>query len=995
MSTQAKKPAVAANTDAKPVNSRMAKLYGSRFPHLVSSPPLNDPITEVDGSGTKIKLSSVPRSTHFAIDAGSGSGTCSFRGVVMGGVNSRAFNTGKGGSMGMYSMLICITSDVPRPDDVYDHDKKKIELPSTLVYAEQQLRIATADQIRRDIEDPHALQVIGRGKPPKIPGVKTEPRAKILRPDITGSACLGAFISITVNSQKVDPPGEPEYGAEYEFTGVTYKAEQGENKLESGGKDNSHVIFENWEAAAAKRNCRFWDDGNFARHNELAAILFGIGPMRGASLPVPIREPGFDLDKEMRLAQEAKKKGAAVGDAAHAASLTELYGAEAGDEEGATEGGVEREETALMSLSDKEKNELAKRALTKKSRRDFANAAWVVPATNTTSPIFAEYMEAHGIPYKEWMVVGFNAAGEPQFEPCHDPTARQNFFMNATPENVQVDKDRKPEIVFVDPRPGTQVDGKALRLCPVANLRWQCTQPLPNKALPGEPLDPATKQPVRDGRTTQRIDVHVRNSSHSLHAYGIQDPLTMGLIVPSLVAVTPGVNICYPTNQLDVLEKMPLNPADDNLPLYKLSGCVVGVNRNKDGTTTKKDVPSFFLDNVQGIINAGLPITHEAAMRLYKWAAKAFEKNPLCKVAADGNMTGSAYKKKEFYASTTQLVGVPIINCWENQINYAEEGGRGDWCAYVVSTFVQKPSRYDTEMNALYEALRGAKKPMDSARKFFGKLIVDIAEKKARLGATESVLANSSPEDVIANSKAVKEYAAELAKEAGLAAFPFDPLRMNVVFGPLHAQGQEPDYSPETGLPFHCAMFGVSTTYLEKRHMDKYIGDDFFQDWIVPRLHAGYKAAVDKIKTGEPSYKDYRRKVDASHAQDEEKSRKLKAREPPAPKPKAITAEAGAEVAASGKPAAVAKPTAKAAPKVAAKPSAAAAEKPAVPKGNEVPDVEQQQLKKVKTASKPTVAVEHSMIDVVPAAAGVRNVFEEAIEEEHYDDDDDDAQTFA
>lgn len=902
--TQAKKPAAAAPAAAKPaapkMDPRMARVYGNRL--AMATTASTDPIVEVDGTGAQMKLMTAPRSQHFAISAGTGSGTVSFRGVVIGGVNSRSNATGQGGTMSTYSMLIVVTSDTPRPDDVYDQDKKKVELPASLVYSDQQLRIATSDQVIRDLEDPHALRVIGQGKAPKAEGDKSNQRRdKILHKQITGRSCLGAIFSISVSTQKIDPAGEPQQGDEYEFSGVVYKAEYGADKSGSGGKDNSTNLFENWDAGAAKRMGRWWDENCWARHNELSAIIFGVAPARCASLPVPIREPGFDLKRETEILQRNKKSTLKpAGSAKNDPSLNELYYEGAG---GAEEGGADVSgdkaagaqqpavtntgedmdaDEATVSLSDKEKGELARRALTRQSRREYNNAVWITPVTSTNSSALADYMREHGIPHKEWYFVGFNEKNEPQFEVSPDPSARQNFVVQASREDQQTDKDRKPEIVFVDPRPGAvTTEGKPMRLCPVVNIRLQCSQPLPNHALPGEPTDMATGKPKRD-HDRQTIDVHTRLGSHSLKAYGIQDPLTMGLIVPQLACVTPGLAICYTTNTLEVLEKMPANPADPALPLYRLSGCVAGVDRMRDGTTPKRDMPALFLDPVIGHINAGVPVTHEAAMKLFKWANKAFEKNANGKVSADGNMTHTTYAKKEFYANTTALAGLPYINCWETRANYADEGAKGEWIAFVESTYIQKPSRYYEEMNALYAALRETKKPMEAARKFFGKLLVDIAEKKAKLGELKSALDKATPEQVIANSEAVKAYAADLAKEAGLREFPFDPLRMSVVFGPLHAVGTEPDYSPDHGLPFHCSMFGIATHYLEKRGLIDYVGDDAFQEVILTKHHAGYAKAVKDMQEGTlESYKAYRAKVEAIRAKEEERSKDLKSRDHP------------------------------------------------------------------------------------------------------------------
>lgn len=923
--TQAKKPAAR-------VDPRMLRIYGNR---LASA----EAIDEVDGTGTHMRLMTTPRSQHQAAFSGSGSGAVSFRGVVIGGVSTRSYATHNNGTFINYNMTVVVVSDAPQPEEVYDLDKKKVPLPSSLVFNEQQLRIAASDAVIRDLEDPHALRVKGVGVAPKADadGKDSRSRSKEFYLRNTGRACLGAVINLSVNATKAEPPREPRQGDLYEFAGVIYKVDRGTDKSMQGGNNNSGMFYESWAAGSAKLLSNWWDESCWASHNELSAILFAFAPMRSAPLPVPIIEPGFSVKKEIALLQKRKK--AEMVSEHNDESLKLLYydgnGAAGGEADGNNNSADARSAEALdavdsvIALTDKEKSKLAREALTLQSRREFNNAVWITPVTGTISPAVADYMAEHGIPYKEWYFVGFNEKREACLVPSPDPSVRANFVMQASREEQMLDKDRKPDIVFADPRPGMLTpEGKPLRYCPVFNITLQCSQPLPSHALQGEPVDPATGRPLRS-HDRQAIDVHTRIGSHSLNVYGIQDPLTMGLIVPQLASVTPGLAMCYHTNALEVLENMPANPADPILPMYRLSGCVSCTDRARDRSTPKRDTPALFLDPVIGIINAGVPITHEAAMRLYKWANKAFEKNPYAKVSADGNMSHTAYAKKEYYANTTHLAGLPYINCWETRANFADEGAKGEWIAFAVSTYIQKPSRYFEEMNALYQALRDTPNPMEAARRFWGKLIVDIAEKKARLGQPQSVLDASSADEVIANLEAVKAYAAELAKEAGLSEFPFDPLRMAYVFGPIHPAGTEPDFSSDKALPFHCSMFAVATHYLERRGLIDYVGDDAFQEVVIAKQHAAYADAARSVHDGKAeSYKTYRAKVEEIRAKTEERSRTLKAREHPAAAADEGAAPAkaqGTEGPAGATEPKAAKPVAKPAPAGASKPPAVTA----------------------------------------------------------------------
>ncbi|MBX9661153.1 MAG: hypothetical protein K2X00_21565 [Nitrospiraceae bacterium] len=145
----------------------------------------------------------------------------------------------------------------------------------------------------------------------------------------------------------------------------------------------------------------------------------------------------------------------------------------------------------------------------------------------------------------------------------------------------------------------------------------------------------------------------------------------------------------------------------------------------------------------------------------------------------------------------------------------------------------QKPSRYEAEMSALYEALKSSADPMVNACKLFGKLMVDLANKTAKLGLPHGALDTATPKVITANTKATEEYAASLAKEGGLAKFPFAANMLHRVFGPLHPSGKEPDFSEAAGMPFHCAMYAIRLDYLENRCMLNYIGDDFMNDVIL------------------------------------------------------------------------------------------------------------------------------------------------------------------
>jgi hypothetical protein len=324
--------------------------------------------------------------------------------------------------------------------------------------------------------------------------------------------------------------------------------------------------------------------------------------------------------------------------------------------------------------------------------------------------------------------------------------------------------------------------------------------------------------------------------------------------------------MCYPTNTLEVVQNTN-NPATDMLPQYRLSGCVTAVDRNKDGTAPKHDVPALDIDLAVGVINAGYPVTHEAAIKMYQWANKTFERSALGKVSATGDMTHSSYSTNaKFYCNTTHLKA-HVINCFETRVNFASEG-KAEWRAVVVpGTFAQKPSRYEAEMSALYEALKSSADPMANSCKFFGKLMVDLANKTAKLGLPQAALDTATPEVIAANTKAVEEYAAALAKEGGLAKFPFAANMLHRVFGPLHPSGQEPDFSEATGMPFHCAMYAIRLDYLEKRRMLNYIGDDFMNDVILPAEHAAYSdAAAIVAENPELSYEHYRAAVEAARA---------------------------------------------------------------------------------------------------------------------------------
>lgn len=889
MASSAKKPAAAAAaashdaavSAAKPpalpaASSRMARIYGAARAAAIAQPLVNDPIKEVDGA-SQVKISNVPRSTHYAINTSASSGTIAFRGQIIGKPRTRSFSTNKGGSMTLVTVLIKVLSDVPRPDEELTPEKKRIELPSTLVFdSDEQMRITTKDQTRTDVEDPHMIRVVGQGKPPPSEsGSKNDTRAKILRPNILGAICAGAVIEITVNAQKLGG-AEPEKDDVYDFQGVTYKAEQGANKSGTeGGRDNSHEIFRNWEATAAVRVGKYSEAIFWPQHNKLCASL-AVFAHRNLPLPIAVRNPDFDLATEQRRMQEEKRKKSSKAAAAKKDTM-QAYGV---DDEGAgeqqqqqqqhqtSEGDAEMAETddAIMTLADKEKNELARRALTPQARGEFQSCTWTVPLTNINSRQFCDYLTAHKIPHNEWYIVNFDSAGQPVFDAFHDPTARQNFVVPATPENVPVDASRKPEIIFVDPRP-VGPEEKPARLCPVANLRFSCLQPLPSKVMPGEPVDEETGKPTsRDGRTTQSVDVSVRLGSHSLLEFGIQEPRTMGLVLPSLLAATPGLVMCYPTNTLEVVHGTN-NPAAEMLPQYRLSGCVTAVDRNKDGTMPKHDVPAIDIDLAVGVINAGYPITHEAAIKMYQWANKTFERSALGKVSATGDMTHSSYSTNaKFYCNTTHLKS-HVINCWETRVNYANEG-KGEWRAFVVPNFAQKPSRYEAEMSALYEALKTSSgHPMTNACKLFGKLMVDLANKTAKLGLPQGALDTASPDVIAANTKATEEYAAALAKEGGLAKFPFAANMLHRVFGPLHPSGHEPDFSEATGLPFHCAMYAIRLDYLEKRRMLNYIGDDFMNDVILPVEHAAYAEAAAAVNEHpELSYAHYRAAVEAARA---------------------------------------------------------------------------------------------------------------------------------
>lgn len=918
----------------------MARIYGATRAAAVTRPqhggaPVVDDIREVDGA-SQVKVSNVPRSAHFAINTSASSGTVAFRGKIIGKPRTRSFATKQGGSMTLVTVLIEVLSDVPRPDEEFTPEKKRIELPSTLVFdSDEQMRITTKDQTRTDLEDPHLIRVMGQGKPPPAePGAKADTRAKILRPNILGAICAGAVIEITVNAQKLGGT-EPEKGDVYDFQGVTYKAEQGANKSGTdGGRDNSHEIYRNWEANAAVRVGRYSEAIFWPQHNKLCAA-FALFAHRNLPLPIAVRSPEFDLAAEQRRMQEEKRKKSSKAAAAKKDTM-QAYGVDddgAGDQppqqqqqaHASGEGDVEmgEAEEAIMTLADKEKNELAKRALTQQARSDFQSCTWTVPLSNINSRQLCDYLAAHKIPHNEWYIVNFDSAGQPVFEPFHDPTARQNFVVPATPENVPTDPNRKPEIIFVDPRPVAHEE-KPARLCPVANLRFSCLQPLPSKVMPGEPVDEATGKPTsREGRTAQSVDVSVRLGSHSLLEFGIQEPRTMGLILPSLLAATPGLVMCYPTNTLEVVQNT-INPAAEMLPQYRLSGCVTAVDRNKDGSAPKHDVPALDIDLAVGVVNAGYPITHEAAIKMYQWANKTFERSALGKVSATGDMTHSSYSTNaKFYCNTTNLKS-HVINCWETRVNYASEG-RGEWRAFVVPNFAQKPSRYEAEMGALYEALKSSSgDPMANACKLFGKLMVDLANKTAKLGLPQGALDTAPPEVVAANTKATEEYAAALAKEGGLDKFPFAPSMLHRVFGPLHPSGQEPDFSEATGIPFHCAMFAIRLDYLEKRRMLNYIGDDFMNDVILPTEHAAYAEAAQRVaENPELSYEHYRTAVEASRAGTARNP--AKARKPPASGGEAEEGAAGAKPPAKPAGAAAAAAAVSGTIKAPAKPAGAAA----------------------------------------------------------------------
>lgn len=824
---------------------------------------------EADGSNSGVQLSVTPRSHFPARSFGSTSGTVSFRGVVIQ-VPTFKTNKGKHGAFTTGSVTIVVTSDVPRPEDVYDENHQRIPLPASMVWGEDRINIIANSRVRRDEEDPHALTVVGVGRSKDDDDNSGGGKAPMQRWDIGALLCQGQYL--VIQSAKFDKNDPPAIGDEYEFGSVSYKIEQGQDNTKKGGKDNRHVLYRNWDAGSVVRLSRRNDQPYWAGMNRLASIIYSIAPTRSSNYPALIRNPNVSVAEvekqieEEKAKERAKKKSASL---ATAASNLAKYGVSLAEEPDALlqQQQQQKDGTALdvgdegpqasTELTEKEKTEVARRVLTPSSLKGLNDALWIVPV-HLPDAVHSDYFAMHELRFKFMVPQTTGPDGIEMDAIGPDPSQRQFFCYPAPHEGQQRSNQGPPPIIYTDPRP-VPPDQTPMRLCPSFDHRIVCMQQLPKEAMPGEPVDEHGK-PLRDGRTTQRYYFDIHNSSHSLKVYGIQHPTSMGLVLPSLISATPALNLCYVTKLLDLVNALPANPAAADLPVIHLSGCVVGVDRDTTGpisTATKHELQSLLPDLGAGLMSAGYPITYEAAIELFRWAANFFGRTM---ISADGNMGDGDLKNP--YAKSSPLEDGPIINLWETRVNYAAEG-KTRWAAYVVSNWAQKPSR-NPGMQKLLDALKATKpSPMENARKLFGKLFVDIANGRAKFGMSNRELATASPEEIAENERATKAYADSLAKAGGLKALPFEPKEMLDLFGPIHPSGHEAEISQQS-MPFHCVVFAVKNQYLAARSMTNYLGQDFFRD-VIHKEALGYEKAVS-MPAGTETYQDYLAKVRAARA---------------------------------------------------------------------------------------------------------------------------------
>ncbi len=881
--------------------ARRAALYGKVSADIMKQDPI------AAASGESMRLTTVPLSQMSFVPQSSASGVVTLEAVVVGEQSTRTnLVPATGSSITTATVLVVPLSDVPMPPARYDADGNQIPFPASVVINENRVTINTQDMVRFDEKDPHVLHVFGSGKDPNhkpspaaAAGAARQPIPRVTYRD--RSVAIARGMPITFETDKfAQLSGETKAfmpGDLIVFRGVSYDIEH--------AKDGR--VFDKIKCTGVQRLGSWHEIG--ARHNEIMAVLFGELPQRLPNLPVLVRRTDWNPEAARARQREQKAK-----EDAEQYGLAYVPPAAAGGGASVPERQPDR----------KEQRKLTEESLTEQSRRALNTATLLIPLLPPATQI-KDYLAAHGLPHKVWMLPGMVAT--------RSPTPFLDYVLDVTEVTQQQQASAagdtmRRDMSFGDL--GPSVDGKQRKYVPKFNYAMELFQSLPSEPLEGERVDPATGAPVRPEMVAktgmQLVQIFATNNAQQLTAYGIAEPLSLGYVGPVLYSKCPALNQCYVGDKQKTLESVNQNMPASPMTYY-LSGVVqVTDYTGKEGK--KKPATAFHVDHAAGIVSAGYPITPEAALKLID-----IKGNQVGKTKVSTNMADSKVKNEYIKFNPLGAVkGGDVQNLFETQINYSAE--KNDFQAFVVSNRAFK----DFAMYPELEALTGAFASYADACALFGKLFVDMATGKFPAGMSGKERA-ADPAAAAEVDAVLAAYAAELAKAGNLKKFPFDPARLPSVFGPLC----ETDASSEapTKSPFVYVPFAIRKEYLQLRQMDKYVhplfitlsivltpahrylGDYFYLDVLFPLATQRHAAAIEAIEKGEaPAYSAW---IKQQHA-----------------KPAAAAAAAGQAHAPPASPKPAAKP---AAAKPPAKTNAAA------PAAQTAPDA-----KRAKPAAKPAPA---------------------------------------